>query len=185
MKSQDKYLAECFTQPPMTAFRRQTNIRDLLIKSRIPPPLKPYPERNIRGMTNCGKSCPTCPLIQYGRDVKVDKNSTWQIAKKMSCNSYNVIYLLQCQKENCKKRYIGSTGRQLKLRLGDHRGYILNQVTSRATGAHWNLPGHSLADLRVTVLEQCKKNSEEYRLEREKYFIRKFDTFNTGINKEW
>ena len=80
---------------------------------------------------------------------------------------------------------IGSTGRELKHRLADHRGYIQNQVTSRATGAHWNLPGHSLADLRVSVLEQCKKNSEEYRLEREKYFIRKFDTYNSGINREW
>ena len=185
MRTQDKYLAECFTQPPLTAFRRQTNIRDFLIKSKIPSPPKPYPGRNTRGMTNCGKSCTACPFIQYGKEVKVDHKTTWQIMKKIYCLTYNIVYLLECQKESCKLRYIGSTGRSLKLRLGDHRGYILNQVTSRATGAHWNLPGHSLADLRVTILEQCKNNSEEYRMEREKYFIRKFDTYNIGINREW
>ena len=77
-----------------------------------------------------------------------------------------------------------TSGRQLKHRLADHRGYIINQVVSRATGPHFNLPGHSLADLSVTILEQTKSDPE-YRREREKYFIRKFDTVNNGINKEW
>ena len=104
--------------------------------------------------------------IQYRKEIKVDSKSTWKIMKKMSCSTYNIVYMLECQKSNCKQRYIGSTGRELKHRLADHRGYIQNQVTSRATGAHWNLPGHSLADLRVSVLEQCKKSLEEYRLER-------------------
>ena len=83
------------------------------------------------------------------------------------------------------KKYIGTTGRQLKKRLGEHRGYITNQVTSKSTVAHWNLPGHSLDHLKVLILEQVKSKDEEYRLEREKYFIRKFDTFNERNNKEW
>ena len=82
------------------------------------------------------------------------------------------------------KRYIGMSGRQPKYRLADHRGYISNLVLSRATGAHWNQPGHSLADLKVVILEQSKNSSEEYRKEREKYFIRIFDTYHTGINRE-
>ena len=91
--------------------------------------------------------------------------------------------MLECKK--CNQRYIGTTGRTLKFRLADHRGYITNQVESRATGAHFNLPGHSLADLRVRILEQTQNHDEDYRLEREKYFIRKFNTFNKGINREW
>ena len=64
------------------------------------------------------------------------------------------------------------------------RGYISNLVLSRATGDHWNQPGHSLADLKVVILEQTRNNSEEYRKEREKFFIRLFDKYNTGLNKE-
>ena len=37
----------------------------------------------------------------------------------------------------------------------DHRGYVNNLVDS-ATGQHFNQPGHSLADLSVSVIEQVK-----------------------------
>ena len=40
------------------------------------------------------------------------------------------------------------------------KGYIFNLVTDRATGAHWNLPGHSLVNLKVIILEQTKRNNE-------------------------
>ena len=124
----------------------------------------------------------TCPYIKEGDEIKVNHQSSWKIMKRVTCESYNIIYILDCEK--CGKKYIGSTTRQLKHRVAEHKGYISNQVTSRATGAHWNLPGHSLA-LKVTVLEQSKSRDEEYIREREKYFIRKFDTFNDGINREW
>ena len=74
-----------------------------------------------------------------------------------------MIYLLECQKENGQQRYIGTTGRQLKKRISDHRGHISKQVSRKATWANWNLPGHSLADLRVTVLKQIIIHTEEYR----------------------
>ena len=67
----------------------------------------------------------------------------------------------------CEEKYIGHTKRIIKFRIADHRGYITNQVISRATGAHFNLPGHSLADLKFTILEQVRYNDEEYRRERE------------------
>ena len=89
-----------------------------------------------------------------------------------------------CLKENCREVYIGETKRMLKYRLADHRGYITNGVVSQATGAHFNLPGHSLADFSATIIEQTKKNNSEYRKEREHYYIRKFNTFYRGINKQ-
>ena len=92
--------------------------------------------------------------------------------------------MIQCEKDRCKQKHIGQTGRLLKFRISDHRGYISNQVTSRATGAHFNLPGHSLADMKFTVLEQVKYNDEQYRRERESYHINKFNTFYHGLNRE-
>ena len=134
-------------------------------------------------MKRCGKACATCPYIKEGDQIKIDHKSSWKIMKRITCESYNLVHMLQCQKFG--NNYIGSTIRQLKHRVAEHRGYIYNQVTSRATGAHWNLPGHSLAHLKITVLEQSRSRDEEYIREREKYFIRKFDTFNNGINQEW
>jgi hypothetical protein len=36
MVSQDPYLTEVFVQPPLTAYRRQRNIRDHLIRAKVP-----------------------------------------------------------------------------------------------------------------------------------------------------
>ena len=132
-------------------------------------------------MNKCACQCTSCPYIKIRKQVKMRENKFWIISKNMTCESFNIIYLLECNK--CQNRYIGTTGRQLKNRLAEHRGYITNQVVSRSTGAHFNLPGHSLANLTVTILKQTRSSNAEYRKEREKYFIRKFDTFNNGINR--
>ena len=72
----------------------------------------------------------------------------------------------------------------LKFRLADHRGYVLNSRTDKSTGNPFNRPGHSLADLRVAAIEHNKGRNSEYRKEREHYFIRKFDTFYNGLNRQ-
>ena len=38
--------------------------------------------------------------------------------------------------------------------------------------------------MKGTILEEMKTTNEEYREEREKYFIRKFNTFYQGMNRE-
>ena len=72
----------------------------------------------------------------------------------------------------------------LKQRLADQRGYVTNNVTSTPTGEHFNLPGHSLANLYITVIKQTARKKTEYRKERESYLIRKFDTFYNGLNRQ-
>ena len=62
--------------------------------------------------------------------------------------------MLTCKK--CEEFFFGTSGRQMKHRLADHRGYIFNQVVICTTGAHFNLPGHRLADLSVTIQKQTK-----------------------------
>ena len=93
--------------------------------------------------------------------------------------------MIECTKENCEEsKYIGETGRLFKFRLAEHRGYIVNKDESQATGLHFNLPGHTLAHMKATVLELVNRNSEEYRKEREKFYIRKFNTYHRGLNKQ-
>ena len=57
MISQDTYLKEVFAQPPLTAFRRQQNIRNFIIKAKVPPPPEHYPKRSLKGMKKCGNAC--------------------------------------------------------------------------------------------------------------------------------
>ena len=53
-------------------------------------------------------------------------------------------------------RYIGETRRWLRYRLADHRGYVDNQDFDKVTGAHFNLPGNALSNMKITILEQVK-----------------------------
>ena len=62
--------------------------------------------------------------------------------------------------QKCNSKYIGETGIMLKVRLFDHMGYINNQVVSVTTGDHFNMPGHSLANMKLQILEKVKTNNE-------------------------
>jgi hypothetical protein len=183
MKSQDQYLAQVFPQPPLTGFKRQKNLREYLIRAKIPGALSSRPNRIVKGMQKCGKSCSACPYIKEGRNIKYGKQ-TWKINKKLSCNNYNIIYLVECNKDTCKQRYIGESKRPLRNRLAEHRGYIVNRHIDKATGAHFTSPGHSVSNLTITILEQVKYNNELYRKERERYFINKLNTYHGGLNRQ-
>ena len=80
--------------------------------------------------------------------------------------------------------YIGQSGRMFRHRIAEHRGYIVNKNLSQPAGEHFNQPGHSLSDLTVSVIEQVRSSDILYREEREHYFIRKFNTFYNGLNKQ-
>ena len=60
----------------------------------------------------------------------------------------------------------------------------LYQDTDKMTGAHFNLPGHDLSNLKITVLEIPKKMDDQYRKQRERYLINKFNTKHQGLNKK-
>ena len=80
-------------------------------------------------------------------------------------------------------KYVGETKRSIKFRFAEHRGYVSNNDDT-ATGEHFNKPGHSLSDMTLTVLEKVRSSDDMYRKEREKYFIRKFNTYYKGLNRQ-
>ena len=84
--------------------------------------------------------------------------------------------MIQCEKDNCRPRYIGESKRPITNRIADHRDYIVIKHIGKATGAHFSLPGLSLANMRFTILEQVKRNGKLNIKEREKYLINKFNT---------
>ena len=134
-------------------------------------------------MKKCTKNCSACPFIREVKSLKINKGE-WKINQSVNCESSNCVYLIECRKDNCKAKYVGETKRTIKDRLADHRGYIKNEKTETTTGEHFNTAGHSLSDLSITVLEVVKKKDDLYRKEREKYFIRKFNAFYDGLNRQ-
>ena len=92
--------------------------------------------------------------------------------------------MIECSKEQCKEKYIEEKGRIFKYRLDEHRGYVNTKDESQATGAHFIKPGHTLANFKATILELVNRQDELYRKEREHFYIRKFNSFHEGMNKQ-
>ena len=94
-----------------------------------------------------------------------------------------MVYLTECNKENCQTRYTGEMERELKLRISEHLRYARNKMENITTGNNFNRPRHSEANMRFTIIEQVKQTDSLYRKEREEYHINKFNTFYHGLNK--
>ena len=101
-------------EPPMAAFRRPTDLKDMLVLSTTAP-------QNINpGFSPCNSCrCKTCPN------------------QSLSCYSHNVIYLITCNQWN--KQYAGQTSEILRQRFTNHRLDIRNDRDT-PVARHFNLP---------------------------------------------
>jgi hypothetical protein len=184
MVSESDYLKSVFPEPPLISYKRQQNIKEKIVRAKVS---KQREARILKGMTKCGK-CLACSYIKEGKTVLgrnyTGKKFIWKLGKSVSCGSSNVVYLVECDKDKCKKQYIGVTQQEFRDRIYQHIGYVRNKQTSRATGEHFNLPGHNIHNMKFTILEQIRSRDPLYGREREKLLIRKFNSFYNGINKE-
>ena len=79
MVSRDKYLGDVFPSPPLTAYKRQPNIRSYIIRAAVSKGPRRYPQRNQRSMTKCNDQyCTACPFIKEGKEVKIN-GELWRI----------------------------------------------------------------------------------------------------------
>ena len=102
-----------------------------------------------------------------------------QITTTITCTTKNIIYLITCLK--CLIQYVGESHRMLKERFAEHQGYVKNKILSKATGQHFNLPGHSLSDMHITSLEHVHNNDHTFRKIGEKMYIKLGNTKHKGL----
>ena len=126
-------------------------------------------KRQLNGMQKCGK-CVICSYVMTGNVIK-SENFTWKIYKKVSCNNSNIVYLIECQKERCKQRYVGFTTQTFTERMCQHLGYIRNKTLNQAIGAHYNLPGHSKNYMKFTIIEAVRSHDPLYGRESSIHFM--------------
>ena len=181
MVTTDPHLKEVFPLPPLIAYKRPPNIKDKIVRAKIPPLAPRRPDRVVLGMKKCNK-CLICPFVQTCKNVKATSNNTTvDINASVNCKTTNIIYCITCQK--CKMQYIGESERSIQERFSEHKTYVASNQVSKATGAHFNLPGHSISEMRVVILEKVHSLDPLLRKEREELFICNFNTKYKGLNK--
>ena len=102
-----------------------------------------------------------------------------QTYEQLICGSSNVVYAIHGIR--CGLMYVGETGRSLRSRINGHRAGIIKDGQSLLY-KHFRLPGHSVADMEVQILEKIYHSSENpvnirlHRRLRELHWIKELGT---------
>ena len=104
---------------------------------------------------------------------------TIEMTGSFTCKTKGVVYMTSCLK--CGIQYIGQTTKKFNERLKQHIYNIKNG--KEANGIHFTSKGHSLDDFRAQVLEKVMPSNTAYLLQREEYWINRFQTKTpNGLN---
>ena len=172
-------LRRVFPSPPLIAFRRPRNLKDILVRATLTPILYEPP-----GNRPCGiPRCRTCPILlatdEFSSSTTGEK---FKVKTKASCKSSNIIYLIECRR--CGQQYVGETEQPLHRRINSHRYDITHRRTDESPVAqHFNGDAHSLADMAVMVIDQMRSRDPCLRKIRESRWIRTLGTsYPSGMN---
>ena len=108
-------------------------------------------------------------------------NDTPETCKCYIWKKLSVVHFLQCKK--CRwAEYVGETKETLETRISQHLGYISRNEENKPPVRHFNLRGHSAADMKVLVLDKIHQSDAFYTKEREHLHIRNFDLVRKCLN---
>ena len=148
------------------------------------------------GFHPCGLAkCPVCELLP-DRKVITTIKCTWSgevfpIKNVITCSSRNVVYCITCTRGGrvcpLHPQYIGETGQQVKERLREHRGTVIQPAqadTTAPVGMHFRQPSHTYSNLQIIPFEKILSEDPMVRKVRESFWINKFNTVHKGLNKK-
>ena len=184
-------------KPPMVAYSRTKSLRDILVRSKLPPPSHRQDRRLARiGFRKCLGRTDCCVCSHSSNNTTHTCNFTkekFKITSNITCSTPGVIYTVTCMKQSgeCVKlggpQYVGCTTRPGKVRCGEHIGSATqpSQVgTKKPVGAHFRLPGHSHSDLFFLPIEKVASKDKFVLEAREDYWIERYVSLKTEQNEK-
>jgi hypothetical protein len=183
-------LKEIFPSPPMITWTRSKNLKDHLIKAKLPKEnVNRRSERKKFGFKHCKKDCTMCKFSpNFANHVVCSKTKEKiEIRSNLDCSSSNIIYCITCKKDSgpcsiSNPQYIGESARPISRRFNEHKSSIKPE-TKQAVGKHFSQDGHEKKDMNIIPFEQIQSKDPWIRIAREKYYIKLFDaSINVKMN---
>ena len=176
-------IKKCFEKPSVVSYKRHKNIRDLLVRAKVPP--KRGAKRTTNGFRGCGEVCKLCSFSPPGvtkQHICKHTRKSYEINSPLNCKTNGVVYRITCNK--CPDFvYIGETGRPLKQRFSEHQRDATNKDTTKPCGKHFSLPGHSEINMCAIAIEQVlPKQDTLLRKRRENLWINLYQSVDFGAN---
>jgi hypothetical protein len=175
----DARLSKIFPEPPRLVYRRNKNLRDLLVRARIH---NSQISENSNGCHPCGKLlCKVCKqMLNTDTVISKDGAFSFRILGNNHCQTPNVVYLLECKKCNCQ--YIGQTSTPFNLRFNNHKSHC-RVLPGLAVSRHCAQEGHGFEQLTCVILRSGFSSDQE-RLCFESFLIQRFKTASIGMNED-
>ena len=167
----DETTQHLMSEPPMVIYRRDTNLQDLVVHSRLL-------HDPVPGTRPCRRRiCYTCPYVIPTTEVTFPK-SPFIIKESFTCETRNMLYAIQCKR--CNILYIGETGRSLSERFREHLRDTKNE-DRLPVPLHFNSPDHrGVEDISIFGLRRCQ-GGEYSRFIAEQRLIYTLGTLTTRV----
>ena len=179
-----------YHNPPIFGYRRNKNLKDLLVHAKIAPtPTSEGVKMSRKTERQCkAKKCRYCPRLDHTGEVQNWSGKTYTTRINTTCNSNNLIYCIKCKK--CSKLYVGQTKNSIKERFKCHFFSIKQPKSSDTTvGRHFSQTDHAgIDDVSILVLEfitapQNTPSGQRTRDEKEKLWIHRLSSIAPlGLN---
>ena len=187
-------LAEIFQSPPILAFRRKKNLRDIIGTKLI------ENGKVKRKFTNQiqGKSTPClannrtlcCKQVLHTTTFRTNQtNRIFQIYHYLNCKSKYVIYLLECTK--CKIQYAGKAETEFNIRLNNHRKDVWKPDALPASRLfsderhNFNTHGKFILIEQICHIDIDKEKNKKRLKRRENFWILTLETLTPkGLSQE-
>ena len=173
----NKRMSEVFKDPPMMAFRRPRNLKDMVVRTKLTNPLP----------NGVFKICTDGRCLMCKHSASTDSfeshvtGRSYKILGDTSCHTNNCIYLISCKV--CGKQYVGETG-DLRRRINNHRSTIKTKRIQEPVAEHFNLAGHKWQDMSVVVIDHNTHWTDTERKHKEKFWMHRLNSFRPqGMNK--
>ncbi|XP_053376905.1 uncharacterized protein LOC123530291 [Mercenaria mercenaria] len=155
-------LSRMFPEKPLIAYRRPKSLRDILVRAKV---------KSATDTTSSGQSGP-CGAPRCQTCTTMPSTSTFLSSNGSKSASVN-------------GHAVGETKQTLAKRMNLHRSDWKTRKFNRSPVAeHFNMEGHTFADILLCCIEFNDRWTDKQRKERETYWIRRLNTLQPiGINK--
>lgn len=169
-------MKKVFDKPPILAFRRDKNLKDILVHKKHNSMYFKQPNK----CEPCGRNCAICPYVRNTQFFGNYEGKTFGVKNCINCTTANVVYALFCKSCDCFI-YVGETSDTL------YQRHLLNLSLIRRqkpdpVALHFNSANHSVNDYEIVALEKIC-GDDIYRQTIENLWIKKLRTYKPhGIN---
>ena len=190
----NKSLRESFQEQPITAFKRNKNLKEIIGGTRI----ENGKVKKFRIPFRTGKCTPCLSgartlccnqVLTTNTFMSQQTKRTFNIFFNLNCKSEYVIYLMECIL--CKMQYVGKPETAFNLRLNNHRKDITkpNSILAckyfQERGHNFNKHAEFIIIDKLVNLNGSKKALRELLVIRENFWIQKLKTLVPfGLNPE-